>query len=123
VRGPFNVNAPAIAAGTAAIRDRGHTERAVAHNTRWLGELPGRVEDLGFRVPPSVGNFILVDFSTVNGGDAAAADDFLGERGVIMRRMTGYGLPQMLRMTIGDDEANEAALTALTDYRNALARG
>jgi len=123
VRGPFNVNAPAIAAGTAAIKDRAHVERAVDHNTRWLGELPPRLEDLGFRVPPSVGNFILVDFAPVAGADAAAADDFLGERGVIMRRMTGYGLPQMLRMTIGDDEANEAALEALAAYRDALARG
>ena len=56
VRGPFNVNAPAIAAGAAAIADRAHVERAVEHNTRWLADLPPRIEALGFRVPPSVGN-------------------------------------------------------------------
>ena len=123
VRGPFNVNAPAIAAGAAAINDRGHTEDAIIHNARWLGDLPPRIEDLGFRVPPSVGNFVLLDFAAVDGADAGEADDFLGARGVIMRRMTGYGLPQMLRMTIGDDEANEAAITALSAYRDTLARG
>lgn len=123
VRGPFNVNAPAIAAGTAAIRDRNHVERAVEHNARCLSELPPRIEALGFRVPPSVGNFILIDFSPVPGADAVRADDFLGERGVIVRRMTSYGLPQMLRMTLGDDEANEAALAALAAYRDHLAHG
>jgi histidinol-phosphate aminotransferase len=122
VRGPFNVNAPAIAAGAAAIADRAHVDRAVEHNNRWLAELPQRIEALGFRVPPSVGNFVLVDFEPVPGADAAAADDFLGERGVIMRRMTGYGLPQMLRMTIGDDEANEAAVAALAAYRDGIGR-
>ena len=33
-RGPFNVNGPALAAGAAALADRAHLERAVAHNSR-----------------------------------------------------------------------------------------
>ncbi|MEM8854090.1 MAG: histidinol-phosphate transaminase [Pseudomonadota bacterium] len=120
VRGPFNVNAPAMEAGIAAISDRAHMETAVAHNNRWLPELKRRIEALGFAVPDSVGNFVLIDFSPVAGADAAQADHFLGERGVVLRQVAGYGLPQMLRMTIGDDDANEATISALTAYRDGL---
>ena len=79
-----------------------------------------QVRELGYGVPPSVGNFILVDFAPMRGADAGAADDFLSARGVILRRVTGYGLPQMLRMTIGDEEANAATVAALRDYRDQI---
>ena len=123
VRGPFNVNAPAIAAGVAALADRAHMEEAVAHNAYWLPEVSRRVRELGFAVPDSVGNFILIDFSPVEGADAGDADDFLGARGCVLRRVAGYGLPQMLRMTIGDEEANEAVIAALSEYRKGLPGG
>src|SRR5258708_38682642 len=38
IRGPFNVSAPAIAAGVAALGDRAHQDRAAAHNEEWLAE-------------------------------------------------------------------------------------
>lgn len=122
VRGPFNVNAAAMAAGIAAIADREHVARAVAHNDVWLPELTRRIGELGFRVPPSAGNFVLIDFDGVRGADAGEADAFLGDRGVVLRRVAGYGLPQMLRMTVGDEEANLATLAALRDYRDGLPR-
>ncbi|MEM6848163.1 MAG: histidinol-phosphate transaminase [Pseudomonadota bacterium] len=120
VRGPFNVNAAALAAGTAAMRDREHVERAVEHNNGWLPRLRDEITALGFGVPPSVGNFVLIDFAPVAGADAGDADTFLGERGIILRRVSAYGLPHMLRMTVGDDEANLATIAALKDYRDGL---
>ncbi|GAB5378382.1 MAG: histidinol-phosphate transaminase [Acuticoccus sp.] len=120
VRGPFNVNAAAIAAGVAALADNGHVDRSVAHNERWLPELTERITALGYGVPPSVGNFILIDFAPLAGADAAAADAFLGERGVVLRSVAAYGLPQMLRMTIGDEDANEATIAALAEFRERL---
>ncbi|MBJ3777187.1 histidinol-phosphate transaminase [Acuticoccus mangrovi] len=123
IRGPFNVNAAAIAAGVAAIKDRAHQDRSVAHNETWLPRVTDAIRALGFGVPDSVGNFILIDFSTVPGADAAEADDFLCARGVVMRRVAAYGLPQMLRMTIGDQEANEASLAALAEYKDGLQGG
>ncbi|MCF3932786.1 histidinol-phosphate transaminase [Acuticoccus sp. M5D2P5] len=123
VRGPFNVNAAALAAGVAALKDRAHTDRSIAHNARWLPELRERIAALGFPVAPSVGNFVLIDFSAVPGGDAGAADEFLSARGVILRRVSAYGLPQMLRMTVGDDESNEATIAALRAYRDTLNNG
>ena len=49
MRGPFNVNAAAIAAGVAAMRDRAHVERAVAHNDDWLPWLDRGVAKLGLQ--------------------------------------------------------------------------
>src|SRR6201987_2710334 len=53
IRGPFNVNGPAIAAGIAAIEDHAHQERAREHNDRWLGWLAQELEKLGLKVTPS----------------------------------------------------------------------
>ncbi len=44
------------------------------------------------------------------------ADAYLNEHGIILRRMEAYGLPQCLRMTIGDEEANRAVVSALADF-------
>ncbi len=117
IRGPFNVNAVAIAAGTAAIRDRAHVDKAVAHNSLWRERLTGSLAELGLRITPSVANFLLIHFPD---GDskrtAEAADNFLCERGFVLRRVTAYGFPNALRMTIGSEEANMGAVAALKDF-------
>ena len=115
-RGPFNVSAPGIAAGAAAIRDRGHLEAAVRHNDAWLVRASEAIRALGLEVTPSVGNFILIHFPEVAGRSAADADAFLVSRGIVLRRVTAYGLPNALRMTIGSAEANEATVTALAAF-------
>ncbi|WP_029006622.1 histidinol-phosphate transaminase [Azorhizobium doebereinerae] len=116
VRGPFNMNAPAIAAGAAAIADAGHVDQAVAHNDRWLPWLAGELTALGLKVTPSVGNFVLIHFPTSPGRTAAEADAFLTRRGIILRQVRAYGLPNSLRMTIGTEEANRLVVAALSDF-------
>lgn len=116
IRGPFNMNGPAIAAGVAAIEDRAHEEKAVAHNALWLGKMTEALTGLGLGVTPSVGNFVLVHFPDAAGKRAPDADAFLTQRGVILRRMEAYGLPNALRLTIGSEEANGAVISALTDF-------
>jgi histidinol-phosphate aminotransferase len=115
IRGPFNISAPALAAGTAALGDQAHIDRANAHNEEWLPWLASKIEALGLEVTPSVGNFLLVHFPA---GDksAPAADLFLCERGLILRRMEAYGLPRALRLTVGTAEANLAVIAALKDF-------
>jgi len=113
VRGPFNVTAPAIAAGVAALQDRAHVETAVAHNEKWLPWVTAEIEKLGLKVTPSVGNFVLIHFPSARGKDAAAADEFLKARGIIMRRVAAYGLPDCLRMTIGTEDDNHQVVAAL----------
>jgi len=116
VRGPFNLNAAAIAAGAAAVRDRGFIEKAADHNARWLEWTTDALEGLGLTVTPSVGNFALVHFSDAPGRTAAEADDFLSARGFILRRLGGYGFPNALRMTIGTEEANRGVVAALGEF-------
>ena len=116
VRGPFNVTAPAIAAGVAALADRAHVETAVAHNDRWLPWVSAELGKLGLEVTPSVGNFVLIHFPAQKGRDAASADEFLKARGIILRRVAAYGLPSCLRMTIGTESDNHAVVGALSQF-------
>jgi histidinol-phosphate aminotransferase len=115
-RGPFNINAPAIAAGVAALEDSAHIEAAVAHNDKWLPWVTREIEKLGLKVTPSIANFVLIHFPTGKGRDAAAADEALKARGIILRRVAAYGLPNALRMTIGTEEDNHAVVAALAHF-------
>lgn len=116
VRGPFNVNAAAIAAGIAAMGDTAHVERSRAHNDRWLAWLTEEIGKLGLTVTPSVANFVLIHFPAEKGKTAAQADAFLTARGLILRGVAGYGLPNALRMSIGTEEANRLAVQALGEF-------
>jgi histidinol-phosphate aminotransferase len=116
IRGPFNVSSAGIAAGVAALADRVHRDKAAAHNETWLPRLIAAIEKLGLKVTPSVGNFVLIHFEDAPGRSAADADDFLIRRGVVLRRVTAYGLPNALRMTVGSAEANEATVVALAAF-------
>lgn len=116
VRGPFNVNALAIEAGAAAIRDKAHVERAVAHNETWRTWLTEELSKLGLRVTPSIGNFLLIHFPANGGRTAEAADAFLTARGYILRKVRPYGFPNALRMTVGPEEANRGVVAALAEF-------
>jgi histidinol-phosphate aminotransferase len=116
VRSPFNVNTPAMRAGIAAIEDAAHVEKSIAHNSRWLPWLTDEIGKLGLEVTPSVANFVLIHFPTAKGRTAAEADAFLTERGLILRRVAGYGLPNALRLTVGSEEANRLVVKALGEF-------
>ena len=116
VRGPFNVNAAAIAAGIAAVRDTAHIEYSRAHNERWLPWLVEEIRKLGLEVTPSVANFLLIHFPDVKGKTAKEADAFLTKRGLILRQVGAYHLPNALRMSVGTEEANRLVVKALADF-------
>jgi histidinol-phosphate aminotransferase len=116
IRGPFNVNAPAIAAGIAAIEDSAHQERAREHNTEWLEWLTEEIGKLGLKVTPSVANFVLIHFPETKGRTAADANAFLTRRGLILRQVGAYKLPNALRMSVGTEEANRLVVKALAEF-------
>ncbi len=116
IRGPFNVSIPAMAAGAAAIADKVHEDASAEHNERWLPWLVSEVEKLGLKVTPSVANFILVHFRKNGANGAEAADKFLKARGIIVRKVGAYGLPDCLRVTIGTEADNRAVVSALADF-------
>ena len=116
IRGPFNVNGPAIAAGIAAIEDHAHQERARQHNDRWLAWLAQEFEKLGLTATPSVANFLLIHFPETKGRTAKDADAFLTARGLILRQVGAYKLPNALRMSVGIEEANRLVVAALKEF-------
>jgi histidinol-phosphate aminotransferase len=116
MRGPFNLNGPALAAGVASLADTAHIERAIEHNARWLPWLSREIAALGIEVTPSVGNFILLRFDEAPGRGAKEVDAFLSARGFILRSVAAYGLPDCLRLTVGSEEANRGVVAALAEF-------
>lgn len=114
VRGPFNVSTPAIEAATAAVLDVEFTKNVCKQNSIELDRFEKAVNKIGLTTLPSVGNFILVKFN--NAEQAELANDFLMEKGIIVRPVAGYGLAEYLRITIGLEEDNNTVLAALKDF-------
>lgn len=116
IRGPFNVNAPAQAAGIAALDDTAFVDDAVAFNDTWRPWLESEIAALGLTVHPSAANFVLVEFSREPGRDAAAADEYLIARGIIARRLQMYGLPNCLRFSLGLEDENRFVVDTLAAF-------
>ncbi len=108
VRQPFNCNSLAQAAAVAALHDLDFVARSVELNRAGMVQLTRAFEALGLRYLPSHGNFVLVEV-----GDGARIYLGLLRRGVIVRPVANYGLPQWLRITIGLPEENERFIAAL----------
>jgi len=116
IRGPFNVSVPAQQAGAAALKDRDHVARSVEHNERWRAWLTDAIRTAGLRVDDSVANFVLIHFPQAKSKTAADADRFLSRRGLILRPLGNYGLPDCLRLTVGPEDANRKVAAALADF-------
>ena len=116
VRGPFNVNTPAMMAGAAAMSDQAFIENAVVFNVHWIERLTTAFEALGLRVTPSVTNFLLIHFPDEPGRRAADADAYLTARGFVLRAVRSYGFTNALRMSIGCEEANLGVIEALGEF-------
>jgi histidinol-phosphate aminotransferase len=71
------------------------------------------IPKLGLEVTPSIANFVLIHFPDIEGRTAAEADDFLTRRGLILRRLKAYKLPNALRLSVGTEEANRSVVAAL----------
>ena len=111
VRQPFNVNIPALEAATAVLGDTDYLTRSVALNHSGMAQLEQGFTQLGINWIPSVGNFISVDC----GRDAAPVYAELLQKGVIVRPVANYLMPNHLRVTIGLPEENSRFLTAFTE--------
>jgi histidinol-phosphate aminotransferase len=121
MRGPFNVSQPAIAAGVAAMTDVSHIETAAKHNARWLPWLAQEIGKLGLTATPSVANFVLIHFPIVAGRTATEADGFLCARGLILRRLEAFRLPNALRLSVGTEAANRRVIAALSAFMGGAA--
>lgn len=121
VRGPFNVSAPALAAGAAAVADVAFVDACAIQNEVWRDWLTKELRSLGIETEESFGNFVLPRFGERGPTSAAAADGFLRSRGIIVRRMESYGMPDRLRITVGSSSDNVAVAKALHGFLDAAA--
>jgi histidinol-phosphate aminotransferase len=109
VRGAFNVSAPAQAAGVEALSDKDFIRKTIDMTNAGRAQLTEGLTAMGYKVWPSVTNFILVRF----GDNAEQIRVGLKEQGVFIRQMGAYNLPDHLRITIGTAEDNARVLEAL----------
>lgn len=110
VRQPFNVSTVAQAAAMAALDDKAFLERSYELNRQGLIALSSAFERMKLPFVPSHGNFVLVKV-----GKADRVNAELLRRGIIVRPVANYGLPEWLRITVGLPEENERFLRALPE--------
>lgn len=108
VRQPFNVNSVAQAGAVAALGDQDFVRRSHDLNYQGMAQITDGLARLGVAYIPSFGNFLSFRI-----GDARRAYERLLERGVIVRPIGNYGLPEYLRVSVGLPEENERFLSAL----------
>jgi histidinol-phosphate aminotransferase len=108
VRQPFNVNSVAQAAAIAALGDTAFVKESFDLNLTGMKQLTSGFDALGLDWIPSRGNFVAVQV-----GNAAQVFNGLLERGVIVRPIAGYGLPEHLRVSVGLGSENARLLDSL----------
>ena len=111
VRQPFNVNSLALVAAAAALDDVSHLEHSRALNDAGMQQFLDTCCQWPLRWLPSVGNFLCVDV----GRPGREVFLELLKRGVIVRPVDNYGLPNYLRISIGTAAENARCINALSD--------
>jgi len=115
VRHPFNVNAVALAAAEAALDDDDFLAESVRNNAEGRARLGTGFDALGLACIPSQANFVSVDV----GRPATPVYEALLRRGVIVRPIGGYEMPNHLRVSVGLPAENERLLSALVEVLRA----
>lgn len=119
IRQPFNLSEIQMAAAIAAVRDRDFADGCIAANARmrvWLSE---QLAALGISSDTSLANFVLARFA--DPAEAEAVDLHLKSRGVIVRRVGSYGLPNCLRITVGDEAGCARVIDGIRSFQEARA--
>ncbi len=112
IRQPFNVNSLAQAAAVAALADEAYLQKSAAVNAEGYAQLTSAFAQMGIEYVPSFGNFVLFRAGSDDGAGARVNLALL-KKGIIVRPVGNYGLPQWLRVSIGLPQENAAFLDAL----------
>ena len=115
IRAPFNVNLPAQFAAVAALGDKAFQARSRELVLQWRPWLTQQLGGLGLEAAPSQGNFVLAGFPREKGRSAQEAEAFLSSRGILVRGLGNYGLPDHLRITVGLEHQNRTVVDALAE--------
>ena len=116
IRPPFNMNAAAQAAAVAALADQEFLRTVVETNERERARLAAYFDALGLKQLPSQANFIMVHV----GPNAAAVNTAMLRKGVILRPLKSYGLPEYIRISVGSPAENDIFMKAFRETLSAL---
>ena len=116
IRPPFNMNLLAQAAASAAVTDEAFLETVYAMNRAGVATLENYFKTLGIEFLPTTANFLLVK----TGPQTADINTELLKRGVIVRPVKSYGLPDWLRISVGTAEELAVFMKAFDDVRAVL---
>lgn len=116
IRGPFNVNGPAMLAAAASLQDDEFINASIAHNSHWLDWVSSEMAQLGYNVHDSLGNFVMVEFA--NAQQSSNIYQHLAQNGIIVREIGSYDLASSLRISIGTEEQNKALIAAMKSYES-----
>ncbi|MCF7987400.1 MAG: histidinol-phosphate transaminase [Methylovulum sp.] len=111
VRQPFNNNSLALIAAQAALTDEVHLHQTLANNSAGMLQLTEGFQALNLEWIPSAGNFVAVDLKR----EALPIYDALLRKGVIVRPVANYEMPNFLRISIGTLSENQRFLHMLSD--------
>lgn len=114
IRQPFNVNALAQAAAVAALNDKDFLHQSARQNAEGYAQLTRAFDAMGLEYVPSYGNFVLVRVGNDDGAGARINLELL-RKGIIVRPVGNYGLPQWLRISIGLPQENATFINAFTE--------
>ena len=113
-RQPFNVNAIAQAGALAALTDDSHMEKTKAVNAEGLAFYHQAFKERGLEFVPSVANFVLVKV-----GDGDGLFKKMLQRGIILRAMSSYQLPEWVRISVGTMEQNRRCIEVMDEVMSA----
>src|SRR5437667_1522178 len=111
VKLPFEPSTLAQAAGIGALADKAFLHRSLERNARGLRLLTEALRGMGFEVPPSDANFVMLALKDAE--EAARIANGLLREGIIVRPLRAFGLPQAIRISTGTDDENQAVMSAL----------
>ncbi len=102
----------ALAAGVEAIKDNEWTKRAIEHNTLWAKKIFSILEENKIVANEPTANFFLINFDKAKINSDEAFEKLASKR-LILRKMEQYKIPNSLRLTIGNEQANEHFIQAI----------
>ncbi len=104
IRLPFNINSIAQKAAVAALQDTKFIDNAVEHNNIWKPFVEKELQKNEIEIIPGVGNFVLAKFKNIK--QANACYSYLENNNIFVRKVSEYGLPEFLRITVGLEKEN-----------------
>ena len=118
VRPPFNLPPGAISAGIAALNDDEHLNMIIKHNSETKNWFIGELKKLGFIAYNTQANFTFVNIPKNKYQNANAINEYLLSKGIAVRHLSSYGLPDSLRITFGKKDELEKVLELLQQFKN-----